>query len=65
MKIQIEKAIAEISTVIDILQATSEFYNQELENYDKLKEIYEIVLESLAKPTVRLESACFVWMVKK
>ena len=29
------------------------------------KEIYEIVLESLAKPTVRLESACFVWMVKK
>ena len=51
--------------ILTSMIATSEFYNRELENYDKLKEIYEIVLESLAKPTVRLESACFVWMVKK
>ena len=31
----------------------------------RMKEIYDVVLESLTKPTVRLESACFVWMVKK
>ena len=58
-------AKAEMDRILTSMIATSEFYNQELENYDKLKEIYEIVLESLAKPTVRLESACFVWMVKK
>jgi ATP-dependent helicase HepA len=45
--------------------ATSEYYNQELEDYDKMKKIYDVVLESLTKPTVGLESACFVWMVKK
>ena len=58
-------AKAEMDRILTSMIATSEFYNRELENYDKLKEIYEIVLESLAKPTVRLESACFVWMVKK
>ena len=58
-------AEAEMDRILTSMIATSEFYNRELENYDKLKEIYEIVLESLAKPTVRLESACFVWMVKK
>ena len=61
----ITEAKAEMDRILTSMIATSEFYNQELENYDKLKEIYEIVLESLAKPTVRLESACFVWMVKK
>jgi len=29
-----------------------------------LKKAYDIVLESLSKPTVRLESACYVRMVK-
>lgn len=61
----ITEAKAEMDRILTSMIATSEFYNRELENYDKLKEIYEIVLESLAKPTVRLESACFVWMVKK
>ena len=61
----ITEAKAEMDRILISMIATSEFYNQELENYDKLKEIYEIVLESLTKPTIRLESACFVWMVKK
>ena len=61
----ITEAKAEMDRILISMIATSEFYNQELENYDKLKEIYDIVLESLTKPTIRLESACFVWMVKK
>lgn len=59
------EAKAEMDRILTSMIATSEFYNQELENYGKMKEIYDVVLESLTKPTVRLESACFVWMVKK
>lgn len=59
------EAKAEMDRILTSMIATSEYYNQELEDYDKMKEIYDVVLESLTKPTVRLESACFVWMVKK
>lgn len=59
------EAKAEMDRILTSMIATSEYYNQALEDYDKMKEIYEVVLESLTKPTVRLESACFVWMVKK
>ena len=58
-------AKAEMNRILTSMIATSEYYNQELEDYDKMKEIYDVVLESLTKPMVRLESACFVWMVKK
>jgi ATP-dependent helicase HepA len=59
------EAKAEMDRILTSMIATSEYYNQKLEDYDKMKEIYDVVLESLTKPTVRLESACFVWMVKK
>ena len=59
------EAKAEMDRILTSMIATSEYYNLELEDYDKMKEIYDVVLESLMKPTVRLESACFVWMVKK
>lgn len=59
------EAKAEMDRILTSMIATSEYYNQELEDYDKMKEIFDVVLESLTKPTVRLESACFVWMVKK
>lgn len=61
----ISEAKAEMDRILTSMIATSEYYNQKLEDYDKMKEIYDVVLESLAKPIVRLESACFVWMVKK
>ena len=59
------EAKSEMDRILTSMIATSEYYNQELKDYDKMKEIYEVVLESLTKPAVRLESACFVWMVKK
>ena len=58
------EAKAEMDRILTSMVTTSEYYNQELEDYDRMKEIYDVVLESLTKPTVRLESACFVWMVK-
>ena len=61
----ISEARLEMERKLTSLIATSKFYNQDIEDYDRLKEIYGAVLESLSKPTVRLESACFVWMVKR
>jgi ATP-dependent helicase HepA len=59
------EAKVEMDRILASKIATSKYYKQELEDYDKIKEIYKVVLESLTKPIVRLESACFVWMVKK
>ena len=60
-----EEAKAEMDRILTSMITTSEYYNQKSEDYDKIRGIYGVVLESLMKPTVRLESACFVWMVKK
>lgn len=61
----ISEAKAEMERMLTSMIAASEYYNQKLKDYDKMKEIYDAVLESLMKPIVRLESACFVWMVNK
>ena len=61
----VSEAKAEMDRILTSMVATAKYYNQNLEDYDKLKKIYDVVLESLAKPVVRLESACFVWMVKR
>lgn len=58
-------AKAEVDRILTSMIATSKYYRQDLVAYDETKRIYDIVLESLSKPTVRLESACFVWMVKQ
>lgn len=61
----VSDAKAEMDRILTSVVATAKYYGQETDDYDRLKHIYDIVLESLSKPTVRLESACFVWMVKK
>ena len=61
----IAEAKVEMDRILTSMIATSKFYNQEIENHSKMKEIYDTVLESLVKPKIRLESACFVWMVNK
>ncbi|MFI3212849.1 MAG: SNF2-related protein [Eubacteriales bacterium] len=61
----IADAKSEMDRILTSMIATSKYYNHELENYEKMKEIYNVVLQSLSKPTVRLESACYVWMVNK
>lgn len=34
------------------------------ESIDELRKQYEVIIESLSKPIIRLESACFMWLVK-
>jgi len=58
------EAREEINRILTSILATAKYYEQEPENYNELKDIYEVVLESLSKPVIKLESACFVWMVK-
>ena len=61
----ISDARIEVDRLLTSAVATAKYYGQEADDYDRLKYIYDNVLESLSKPVVRLESACFVWMVKK
>lgn len=57
-------AKAEMERILTSVIAKAKYFEQEPEGYDDLKKIYDVVLESLNKPTVRLESACYVRMVK-
>ena len=57
-------AKAEMDRILTSVIAKAKYFEQEPEGYDDLKKAYDIVLESLSKPTVRLESACYVRMVK-
>lgn len=61
----VSEAKAEVDRVLTSMIATAKYYDQEVEDYDRIKEIYDVVIEALEKPTVRLESACYVWMVKR
>lgn len=60
----IANAKAEMERLLTSEIATAKYYGQEPSNYERLKRIYVIVLESIKKPRIRLESACFVWMVR-
>lgn len=57
-------AKAEMERILTSVIAKAKYYEQEPESYDDLKNAYDVVLESLNKPIVRLESACYVRMVK-
>ena len=57
-------AKAEMERILTSVIAKAKYFEQEPEGYDELKKAYDVVLESLNKPTVRLESACYVRMVK-
>lgn len=61
----VSEAKAEVDRILTSMIATAKYYDQEVEDYDRIKEIYDVVIEALEKPTVRLESACYVWMVKR
>lgn len=61
----VSDAKIEVERILTSAVATAKYHGREPENYEKLKRIYDLVLESLIKPRMQLESACFVWMVKK
>lgn len=54
-----------IEQILSTYEARSEFYGtRESDTIDSLKKEFEIIFNSLRKPIIRMESACFMWLVK-
>src|SRR5699024_10879841 len=55
-----------IDQILSTKEARANYYGtQDSDSMEQLKHQYEIIYESLSKPIVRMESACFMWLVKK
>ena len=55
-----------IEQVLSVKEARAKFFEMDNEDsLDELKRQYEIIYESLAKPINRIESASFMWLLKK
>lgn len=55
----------EIQRIIAAKVASDAFFRRSEDNVETLKEKYDIIFDSLKKPQLTLESASFIWMVKK
>lgn len=55
-----------IEQVLSVKESRARFFETNSEDsLEDLKRQYEIIYESLAKPIIRLESASFMWLLKK
>lgn len=55
-----------IEQILSSYEARADYYGVKVEeSVDKLKKEFEIIYNSLCKPIIRMESACFMWLVKK
>ena len=54
----------EVQRLIAAKVSSDTFFGREDESVDILQTKYDIILESLRTPTIVLESACYVWMVR-
>ena len=63
-KSHLSDAKEEIQRLIAARVSADTFYGKEGESVEELEAKYNIILESLKKPLILLESACYVWMVK-
>ncbi|NBJ01279.1 hypothetical protein D3Z62_14345 [Lachnospiraceae bacterium] len=69
-KFKRESNISEAKEMIDQILSTHEakadYYGiQSDESMELMKKQYEIIYNSLCKPIIRMESACYMWLVKK
>ena len=54
-----------IEQILSTHEAKANYYGIKAgESLDLMKRQYEIIYESLRKPIIRMESACFMWLVK-
>lgn len=54
-----------IEQILSTHEAKSDYYGIKTEeSLDLVKKQYEIIYNSLYKPVIRMESACFMWLVK-
>ena len=63
-KSHLSDAKEEIQRLIAARVSADTFYGREGQSVEELEAKYNIILESLKKPLISLESACYVWMVK-
>ena len=61
----IRGAREEMERTLSSRVANSEFYGVGYDKIDELKKEQEVLLEAIRRPKVALDSAAFVWMVKK
>lgn len=55
-----------VDQILSMKESREKYYGTEgNESIDELRKQYEVIIESLSKPIIRLESACFMWLVKK
>lgn len=55
-----------IEQILSVRESRARFFQMEnMDSIDELRSQYEIILESLTKPIIRLEAASFMWLVKK
>lgn len=55
-----------IEQVLSAQEAREEYFGKkDLKSTSDLKRQYEIIYESLSKPVIRMESACYMWLVRK
>ena len=55
-----------IEQILSTYEARADFYGMETgESVEQMKKEYEIIYNSLCKPIIRMESASFMWLVKK
>lgn len=55
-----------IEQILSTYEARADFYGIETgKSLNQIKREYEIIYNSLRKPIIRMESACFMWLVKK
>ena len=63
-KSEIQSAKEEIQHIIAAQVSSKLFYQLENDNIDEIQKKYELIYDCISKPKLKLESACFVWMVK-
>ena len=61
----IRGAREEMERTLSARVANSDYFGMTDEGIDKLKQTQEVILNSIKKPRLILESAAFVWMVKR
>ena len=54
-----------IEQTISTIESRAIFYGMKEDSLEELKKQYDIIYESLSKPIIRMESACYMWLVKR
>ena len=64
-KSHLKNAKEEIQRIIAAQISSDKYYKREEVDIEELQNKYEVIFDCLKHPQVKLESACFVWMVKR